>query len=202
MVPPRSGAGGCKRSAAGGCIGIEVSQACEGRRLALTRPAVPLNIAARCFSLLLHAWRVFGRKLRSHGGKCSRVCTRGSWLHHQQPHAAAVIRQRQRQYFGLHTLSAILFINMCSNSRSHSRLHLCSSAFKRPGSSSSSPRYTHIDSKRLDALQKFQASSQQQIQKENAEATGKQLFSATLIPNSAPGIIFCMGCACVPLAKG
>ena len=43
-------------------ISIVVSQAREGRRLALTRPAVPLNIAARSFSLLLHAWCVFGRK--------------------------------------------------------------------------------------------------------------------------------------------
>ncbi len=36
-------------------IGIEVSEAREAKRLARTRPAVPLNIAARCFSLLLHA---------------------------------------------------------------------------------------------------------------------------------------------------
>ena len=62
MVPPRSRAGAYTRSEAVGCIGTEVSEAREGRRLALTRPAVPLNIAARSFSLLLHAWCVFVRK--------------------------------------------------------------------------------------------------------------------------------------------
>ena len=62
MVPPRRRAGGGVCSAAVGCIGIGVSEAREGRRLALTQPAVPLNIAARSFSLLLHAWCVFVRK--------------------------------------------------------------------------------------------------------------------------------------------
>ncbi len=64
MVPPRRRAGASWRSAAVGRIGIEVSEACEGRRLARTRPAVPLNIAARCFSLLLYTWCVFCRKSR------------------------------------------------------------------------------------------------------------------------------------------
>ncbi len=62
MVPPRSRAGGYFSSEAVGCIGTEVSEAREGRRLAVTRPTVPLNIAARSFSLLLHAWCVFVRK--------------------------------------------------------------------------------------------------------------------------------------------
>ena len=41
---------------------IGVSEAREARCLALTRPAVPLNIAARSFSLLLYTSSVFGRK--------------------------------------------------------------------------------------------------------------------------------------------
>jgi hypothetical protein len=41
-------------------IGIEVSEAREAKRSARTRPAVPLNIAAR--SLLLYTWRVFVHK--------------------------------------------------------------------------------------------------------------------------------------------
>jgi hypothetical protein len=92
--------------------------------------------------------------------------------------------------------STILFINMCSNSRSHSRLHLCrqfAAARSSDQAAAAVAPATHTSIlKRLDALHKFKASSQQQIQKENAKAAGKQLFSATLIPNSAPGIIFCI----------
>ena len=62
MVPPRSRAGACIRSGAVGCNGIGVSEAREARRLALTRPAVPLNIAACSFLLLLYTSSVFGRK--------------------------------------------------------------------------------------------------------------------------------------------
>jgi hypothetical protein len=62
MVPPRRRAGACTRSAAVACIVIEVSEAREARRLALTRPAVPLNIAARSPLLLLYTSSVFGRK--------------------------------------------------------------------------------------------------------------------------------------------
>ena len=62
MVPPCSSAGGCRRSAAVECIVIEVSEAREARRLALARPAVPLNIAARSPLLLLYTSSVFGRK--------------------------------------------------------------------------------------------------------------------------------------------
>ena len=62
MVPPCSREGEFSRSAAVGCIVIGVSEAREARRLALTRPAVPLNIAARSFSLVLYTSSVFGRK--------------------------------------------------------------------------------------------------------------------------------------------
>jgi hypothetical protein len=62
MVPPRSRAGACVCLAAVARIGIKVSQAREAKRLALTRPAVLLNIAARSFSLSVHAWCVFVRK--------------------------------------------------------------------------------------------------------------------------------------------
>ena len=62
MVPPCSRAGACSRSEAVGCIVISVSEAREARRSALTRPAVPLNIAARSPLLLLYTSSVFGRK--------------------------------------------------------------------------------------------------------------------------------------------
>ena len=62
MVPPRSRAGESSRSGAVECIVIGVSEAREARRLALTRPAVPLNIAARSPLLLLYTSSVFGRK--------------------------------------------------------------------------------------------------------------------------------------------
>ena len=62
MVPPCSRAGACRRSGAVECIVIGVSEAREARRLALTRPAVPLNIAARSPLLLLYTSSVFGRK--------------------------------------------------------------------------------------------------------------------------------------------
>ena len=62
MVPPRSRAGTCRRLAAVGCIVIEVSEAREARRLALTRPAVPLNITARSLSLLLYTSSVAARE--------------------------------------------------------------------------------------------------------------------------------------------
>ena len=62
MVPPCSRAGACRRSGAVECIVIGDSEAREARRLALTRPAVPLNIAARSFLLLLYTSSVFGRK--------------------------------------------------------------------------------------------------------------------------------------------
>jgi hypothetical protein len=63
MVPPCSRAGASRRSGAVECIVIGVSEAREARwRLALTRPAVPLNIAARSSLLLLYTSSVFGRK--------------------------------------------------------------------------------------------------------------------------------------------
>ena len=65
MVPPRCSTGGCIRSGAVGETGIGVSEAREARRLALTRPAVPLNIAARSFLLLLYTSSVFGRKIEA-----------------------------------------------------------------------------------------------------------------------------------------
>jgi hypothetical protein len=64
MVPPRRRTIESIRVGAVGHIGIEVSEAREARLLARSRPAVPLNIAARCFSLLLYTWRVFCRKSR------------------------------------------------------------------------------------------------------------------------------------------